>query len=143
MAAENAPTSTILAGDADALHRIGEVLDRAGVFHRIVRVNVASHSPAMDPLRDDLIAALAELAPGHGSVPFYSTVRDGYLAGTGLDAAYWMENLRQPVRFLDGTRHLAEEGDTLFVEVSPHPVLQMAIEDVAREAGAACAVVPS
>ncbi|GAA2225306.1 hypothetical protein GCM10010360_53580 [Streptomyces nogalater] len=143
VAAENAPTSTILAGDADALHRIGEVLDRAGVFHRIVRVNVASHSPAMDPLRDDLIAALAELAPGHGSVPFYSTVRDGYLAGTGLDAAYWMENLRQPVRFLDGTRHLAEEGDTLFVEVSPHPVLQMAIEDVAREAGAACAVVPS
>ncbi|WP_405937263.1 acyltransferase domain-containing protein [Streptomyces sp. NBC_00726] len=141
VAAENAPSSTILAGDAAALRRIGRRLDEVGVFHRIVRVNVASHSPAMDPLRDDLLAALAGLRPGDGAVPLYSTARDALLAGAELNAGYWMENLRQPVRFLDGIRRLVKEGDNAFVEVSPHAVLQMAIDDIAREAGAAsCAV---
>lgn len=143
VAAENAPSSTILAGDAAALGRIGGRLDEAGVFHRIVRVNVASHSPAMDPLRDDLLAALAGLTPGDGAVPLYSTARDTLLAGAELDAAYWMENLRQPVRFLDGIRNLVKEGDIAFVEVSPHPVLQMAIDDIVREAGATSGVVAS
>lgn len=143
VAAENAPSSTILAGDAAALRRIGRRLDRSGVFHRIVRVNVASHSPAMDPLRDDLLAALAGLTPRDGTVPLYSTARDTLLPGSELDAGYWMENLRQPVRFLDGIRHLVKEGDNVFVEVSPHPVLQMAVDDIAREAGAASGVVAS
>ncbi|MEV0743887.1 beta-ketoacyl synthase N-terminal-like domain-containing protein [Streptomyces sp. NPDC050273] len=143
VAAENAPSSTILAGDAAALRRIGQRLEQAGVFHRIVRVNVASHSPAMDPLRDDLLAALAGIAPVDGAVPLYSTARDTLLGGAELDAGYWMENLRQPVRFLDGIRHLVKEGDNAFVEVSPHPVLQMAIDDVVREAGAASGAVSS
>ncbi|MFF4474420.1 type I polyketide synthase [Streptomyces sp. NPDC001599] len=143
VAAENAPSSTILAGDATALRRIGRRLDRSGVFHRIVRVNVASHSPAMDPLRDDLLAALAGLTPRDGTVPLYSTARDTLLPGSELDAGYWMENLRQPVRFLDGIRHLVKEGDNVFVEVSPHAVLQMAVDDIAREAGAASGVVAS
>ncbi|WP_162833166.1 type I polyketide synthase [Streptomyces sp. CB09001] len=143
VAAENAPSSTILAGDAAALRRIGRRLDRSGIFHRIVRVNVASHSPAMDPIRDDLLAALAGLTPRDGTVPLYSTARDTLLPGSELDAGYWMENLRQPVRFLDGIRHLVKEGDHVFVEVSPHAVLQMAVDDIAREAGAASGVVAS
>ncbi|MFI1715831.1 type I polyketide synthase [Streptomyces litmocidini] len=143
VAAENAPTSTVLAGDTAALRRIGERLEREGVFHRLVRVNVASHSPAMDRLRDDLLAALADLAPRDGDLPMHSTVRDALLSGAQLDAAYWMDNLRQPVRFLDAVRTLVKEADTVFVEISPHPLLQSAIEETALEFGSSSAAVAS
>ncbi|MFB7514389.1 type I polyketide synthase [Streptomyces sp. NPDC056144] len=143
VAAENSPTSTVLAGDTAALRRIGERLEREGVFHRLVRVNVASHSPAMDPLRDDLLHALADLAPRDGDLPLHSTVRGTALTGAELDAAYWMENLRQPVRFLDTVRGLVKEADNVFVEISPHPLLRTAIEETALESGGSSAAVAS
>ncbi|WP_331733010.1 beta-ketoacyl synthase N-terminal-like domain-containing protein [Streptomyces sp. NBC_01276] len=143
VAAENSPTSTVLAGDAAALERIGRRLEREGVFHRSVRVNVASHSPVMDQLRDDLLARLAGIAPREGQVPLHSTVRESMLTGAELDAAYWMDNLRSPVRFLGSIRRLVKEADSVFVEMSPHPLLLTAIEDTALEAGGASAVVAS
>ncbi|MEU7022219.1 beta-ketoacyl synthase N-terminal-like domain-containing protein [Streptomyces sp. NPDC046203] len=143
VAAENAPTSTVLAGDTAALRRIGERLEREGVFHRLVRVNVASHSPAMDQLRDELLAALAGLAPRDGDLPMHSTVLGRALSGAQLDAAYWMDNLRRPVRFLDAVRTLVEEADSVFVEISPHPLLQSAIEETALESGGSSAAVAS
>src|SRR5204863_8691427 len=42
------------------------------------------------------------------------------------------------VRFEQGTRALVEHGTTAFVECSPHPVLQIALEDTT--AGAAAVV---
>ncbi len=143
IAAENAPTSTVLAGDTAALERIGRRLEREGIFHRLVRVNVASHSPAMDQLRSDLLAALADLAPRDGGIPLHSTVHGSLLSGAELDAVYWMDNLRRPVRFLDGIRTLAKEADSVFVEISPHPLLQTAIEDTALESGGASTAVAS
>ncbi|MFI9066241.1 type I polyketide synthase [Streptomyces sp. NPDC053429] len=143
VAAENSPTSTVLAGDAAALERIGRRLEREGVFHRSVRVNVASHSPVMDQLRDDLLVRLAGIAPRDGRVPLHSTVRDCLLTGAELDAAYWMDNLRRPVLFLDGVRRLVKESATVFVEMSPHPLLLTSIEDIALESGGASAAVAS
>ncbi|MFJ9059964.1 type I polyketide synthase [Streptomyces sp. NPDC102409] len=143
IAAENAPTSTVLAGDTAALQRIGRRLEKEDIFHRLIRVNVASHSPTMDQLRDDLLAALADLTPRAGGIPLHSTVHGSPLTGTELDAAYWMDNLRQPVRFLDTIRTLLKETDSVFVEISPHPLLQTAIEDTALESGGASAAVAS
>ncbi|MFJ4321110.1 type I polyketide synthase [Streptomyces lavendulae] len=143
VAAENSPTSTVLAGDAAALERIGRRLEREGVFHRPVRVNVASHSPVMDRLREDLLARLAGIAPREGRVPLHSTVREAVLTGAELDAAYWMDNLRCPVRFFGGIRRLVKEADSVFVEMSPHPLLLTSIEETALEAGGASAVVAS
>ncbi|GLX22943.1 type I polyketide synthase [Streptomyces lavendulae] len=143
VAAENAPTSTVLAGDRAALRRIAGRLEQQGVFHRLVRTNVASHCPAMDPLREDLLRLLAHLTPRPAGTPMHSTVRTAYLDGGELDAAYWADNLRRPVRFADSVRHLAKEGENVFVEISPHPLLSGAVEETLGELGAPAAVVTS
>ena len=49
-----------------------------------------------------------------------------------LDSAYWYRNLRQTVLFEQTTRLLLEDSFSAFVEVSPHPVLTMAIEETAE-----------
>ncbi|WP_369235466.1 type I polyketide synthase [Streptomyces sp. R21] len=143
VAAQNAPTSSILAGETDALRRVGRRLEREGVFHRLVQVNVASHSPFMDPLRDDLLKRLSDLRPATGAVAMLSSVLGTFLEGPELDAQYWMDNLRRPVRFLDSVRYLVKEAENVFVEMSPHPVLVGAIEDTLADAGCPTAVVAS
>ncbi len=54
-----------------------------------------------------------------------------------MDADYWYRNLRGTVRFDAAVRSLVEQGHEVFVEVSPHPVLTMALQDTAEATGAA------
>ncbi|MEG3631630.1 type I polyketide synthase [Streptomyces poriticola] len=135
VAARNAPRSTVLAGDTGALRSIAAALEEDGVFCRLVKVDVASHSPAMDELREDLLTALAGLSPRHGETDLLSTVRCAPVDGTGLDAAYWADNLREPVRFVDAVRQAADGEATVFVEISPHPLLTQAVTATLEDRG--------
>ncbi|WP_338776456.1 polyketide synthase dehydratase domain-containing protein [Streptomyces sp. DG1A-41] len=58
-----------------------------------------------------------------------STVDGSEIEGFELTAAYWMDNLRRPVRFADIVRKAAQEAEHVFLEVSPHPVLVAAVDD--------------
>ncbi|MFD0383716.1 acyltransferase domain-containing protein [Streptomyces stramineus] len=55
--------------------------------------------------------------------------------GTGLDAAYWTRNLRGRVHFHEAVLSTAAEAPTVFVEMSPHPVLSSAVQDSLADAG--------
>ena len=133
VAVSNSPTSTVLAGDPEALEQLTERLSARGVFCRPIKVDVASHSPQMDALRADLMAALRDLTPRRGSVPMRSTVTTEVCRGPELDAAYWVRNLREPVRFAETVQRVLAEGPTLFIEMSPHPVLVPALRECLGE----------
>jgi myxalamid-type polyketide synthase MxaE and MxaD len=128
----NSPRSTVLSGATEALTEIAARLEREGTFCRWVKVDIASHGPQMDPLTDDLLEALAGLAPHPARIPFYSTVLDRYLEGTELTGPYWVKNLRDPVRFAAAVQKLVHEEHDRFVEISPHPILLPAIEEGLR-----------
>jgi acyl transferase domain-containing protein/surfactin synthase thioesterase subunit len=135
VAVSNSPRSTVLAGDPAGLAEVISTLEARGVFCRQVKVDVASHSPQVDPLRPDLLAALAELRPQAATVPMRSTVTGAAVEGPELGAEYWAENLRKPVRFAAVVQALLESGHGLFLEMSPHPILTTAVEEVRQAAG--------
>ena len=143
VAVSNSHRSTVLSGDPAALADVLAELEAADVFCRPVKVDVASHSPQMDPLLGDLRAALAMIRPRPATIPFHSTVTAGALDGERLDAGYWCDNLRQPVRFGAVVEQLVGAGLDAFVEVSPHPILLPAVEQVIAAAGADVAAVAS
>jgi acyl transferase domain-containing protein/acyl carrier protein len=143
VAVSNGPRSTVLAGDVGALEEVVAALEKRGVFCRHVKVDVASHSPQVEPLREDLLAALCELRPRAGKLAMWSTVNGQLVQGPELDADYWAKNLREPVRFSQVTQRLLADGYGLFVEMSPHPILLPSIEENLREAGNGGAVVAS
>jgi len=95
----------------------------------------ASHSAQVQAVRDRLLAELAQIRPRSGAIPFYSAVTGGRLDGEELGAEYWYRNLRQPVLFDRVTRELLDAEHTVFVEVSPHPVLAAGIEETADGLG--------
>ena len=95
---------------------------------RRVKVDVASHSPQVELLRDDLLHGLARLTPVPTRVPMYSTVTGAPIDGTQLDAGYWIKNLRETVKFSSAVQRLLVDECDVFVEISPHPILLAAIE---------------
>ena len=126
----NSDRSTVVAGEVRALEDLLAQLERDGVFCRPVKVDVASHSPQVDPLREDLLRGLAGLAAAETRIPMCSTVTGAPIDGAQLGAGYWMRNLRETVQFAAAIRRLREDGCDAFIEISPHPVLLPAIEQV-------------
>nr|ALD82524.1 polyketide synthase [Nannocystis sp. MB1016] len=143
VAVSNSPRATVLSGEPEALAEVLAELAARQVFCRRVKVDVASHSPQVDPLRPDLLAALAELRPRRAELPLRSTVFGAPLAGPELDAEYWVANLREPVRFAETVQALLREGHALFVELGPHPVLTGAVEEIRQTLGITGAAVGS
>ncbi len=134
VAAENAPSAAVLSGDHRALTGIAETLEERGALSRMVRVDVASHSPAMDPLLDELRERLKDVTPAETRTGMLSTVHTTPVRGPELDAAYWAENLRRVVRFAPAVREAARQTGTVFVEVGPHPLLITAVEETLADA---------
>lgn len=141
----NSPRYSVLSGDPDALSQVVEPLLERGVFCRRVKVSYASHSPQVETLRPAVLDALSDLAPRSCAVPMHSTVWNAVVDGHELDASYWMENLRRPVRFAPAIGSaLADAVPTLFVEISPHPTLATALaEAIEDERAVASAAITS
>ena len=143
IAVSNSPTSTVLSGDSAALREVTDRLQAQDIFCRLVKVDVASHSPQMDSLRPDLLQALEGLQPGPATVPIYSTVTNALSDGLEFDSLYWVRNLRETVRFSPAIQHLLSEGHDIFLEISPHPILLSAIKQGMNHLGMEGTVLPS
>ncbi|MGC9440836.1 SDR family NAD(P)-dependent oxidoreductase [Streptomyces sp. WG5] len=143
LAVNNGPSSCVLSGDTDAVLMLRELLEADGTFCRLVNVDYASHCHHMDELTDELVEVLAPVRPRDGAVPMMSTVVGREIGGEELDAAYWAANLRRPVMFADALSALLDAGVTHVVEISPHPVLTPAVEQLAAARETPVAVLPS
>ncbi|WP_344086134.1 type I polyketide synthase, partial [Streptomyces stramineus] len=135
VAASNGPRTTVLAGEVEGIEKIKAELDARDVFCRVMKAEAASHCSQMDPVLAELAEELKGLEPRAGRTPVRSTVTGELLDGTGLDAAYWTRNLRGRVHFHEAVLSTAAEAPTVFVEMSPHPVLSSAVQDSLADAG--------
>ncbi len=134
VAGVNGPRAVSVAGDCEAL---GEFLGECAaedVRAREVPGTVASHSPHVEGLREELLGVLSSIEPCSGDIAFYSTVTGGPLDMELLDAEYWYRNLRETVQFERSTSALCEQGFRTFIEVSPHPVLTVAVQETVEQA---------
>ncbi|MGW4076244.1 SDR family NAD(P)-dependent oxidoreductase [Streptomyces asiaticus] len=118
-----APGSTVVAGDTAHIERLVAGWQARSVPAALIAVDVASHSPQVDPLLADLRTALADLEPRRPDVPFYTTVLDDPHTPPAFDADYWCANLRHPVRFSAAVAAAAADRHLVYVEISPHPVI--------------------
>ncbi len=143
IAAINGPTSLTISGAAAAIDTLAERLQTAGIFCRRLAVEYAFHSPQMEPVRDELLAALKRIRPRDTHTPLISTVTGQTISGTQLGADYWWQNVRHSVRFSDAMQRLAEMDFAVAIEIGPHPVLAYAINECFQAVGNSVRTVPS
>ncbi|MFC7326963.1 type I polyketide synthase [Marinactinospora rubrisoli] len=140
VAAVNGPSSVVVSGEEAALDGLLTECERDGVRARRIPVDYASHSPQVEELRAELLDVLAPIRPGTARIPVYSTAEGGWLDTATMDAGYWYRNLRGTVGFEPAVRALIDEGYRHFVEVSPHPVLTTAVQEIAETTAPAAVV---
>ncbi|MEU6075143.1 type I polyketide synthase [Micromonospora sp. NPDC047074] len=135
VAVHNGPRAVVVAGPRQAITDLVAACTADGVKARVVPIDYASHSPAVQEVADRLRAELAGLTPQPGHVRIVSTVTGEWIDGAALGADYWAENLRRPVLFDPAVRTAVAAGHTAFVEVSPHPVLNPPLNAILDDAG--------
>ena len=128
IACENAPANTVVCGRPDDLAPIFSEAERRNLQQRLIPGNIAFHSRAMEPIKDDALAALSFLDARSFDieVPFVSSVTGTHVER--FDSAYWWSNIRQPVRFAAALEVVKREHrPNVVLELAPHSALQPVI----------------
>ncbi|MBI0292991.1 acyltransferase domain-containing protein [Streptomyces sp. PRKS01-29] len=141
VAAVDGPGSVVVSGDPGALDEMVARLEGEEIGVRRVPVDYASHSAHVEEIREELLKALVDIEPRSSTVPFYSTVSGDVVDTAGLDAEYWYHNLRETVELEATTRRLLDAGHTVFIEVSPHPVVAQPVQQTVEAAETRAVVV--
>ncbi|WP_329263199.1 acyltransferase domain-containing protein [Streptomyces sp. NBC_01478] len=133
VAVVNGPRSVVVSGEPDALDEFVEKMKAEGAQARRISVDYASHSHQVTRVRDQVIGPLSDVDPKTSALPFYSTLYGEKIDTAGLNAAYWYNNLREKVLFESSVRRLVDDGFRVFVEMSPHPVLAVPVQEMVEE----------
>ncbi len=131
---ENAPANTVICGREANLQPVVDALEKRSLQRHLISGNIAFHSRAMDPIRDDALAAFAFLDDRdfYTDVPFISSVTGKETDQLG--SAYWWSNIRSPVRFAAAMDTvLREHRPDVVLELAPHsslqPIIAQCVED--------------
>jgi NADPH:quinone reductase-like Zn-dependent oxidoreductase/NAD(P)-dependent dehydrogenase (short-subunit alcohol dehydrogenase family)/aryl carrier-like protein len=122
VAAVNGAGQITVSGDEDAVQALLVALERRGIAARPLSVSHAFHSPRMDPVLPRLRDVVRGLRPRPAAI----AVCDALTGGDGaamVQPAYWVDQVRAPVRFRDALDRAERLGVDVWIEVGPAPVL--------------------
>ncbi|WTH72699.1 SDR family NAD(P)-dependent oxidoreductase [Streptomyces sp. NBC_01238] len=135
VAAVNGPASVVLSGDSDAIERYAARCAERGVRCTVLSVSHAFHSALMEPMLKEFAVVLDGLTFRPPGIPVVSDLT-GAVAEPGAlqEPAYWLDQVRRPVRFADGVTALEAMGVTRYVELGPDGVLSAMAQETVSDA---------
>lgn len=125
------PQTTVVGGAAESVRDLVAAWQQRDLTAAEIPVDVAPHSPQVDPILDDLTEALAGLNPLTPEIPYYSATQFDPREQPVCDSRYWADNLRNMVRFAAAVRAAVEDGHRVFAELAPDPSLADAVGKIA------------
>jgi acyl transferase domain-containing protein/NAD(P)-dependent dehydrogenase (short-subunit alcohol dehydrogenase family)/acyl carrier protein len=123
VAALNGPNSVVLSGDEHQLEAVAASLRQSGVTTVRLGVSHAFHSALMEPVLAPFESCFRAVTLRPPRIPLISNLTGAPIGADVVDPEYWLRQLRQPVRFADGIRRLADDGISIFLEVGPGTTL--------------------
>jgi amino acid adenylation domain-containing protein/thioester reductase-like protein len=124
IAGHNTPLQTIASGDADAVMQLASVFANRGRKTKILDVSHAFHSHHMDSILSDFRSVAQTMTFMKPKLPIISTLT-GKLSEPGQleTPEYWVQQVRQAVRFTAAIQTTYQRGVSVFLELGPRPVL--------------------
>ncbi|MFF3441529.1 type I polyketide synthase [Streptosporangium sp. NPDC002721] len=121
IAAVNGPEAVVISGGEAAIEEVAALVSART---RRLRVSHAFHSPLVEPMLEEFRRVAESLTYHEPAVPIISDVT-GERARPGqlTDPGYWVDHVRQAVRFSDAVTAARADGATVFVEIGPDAVL--------------------
>jgi NADPH:quinone reductase-like Zn-dependent oxidoreductase/NAD(P)-dependent dehydrogenase (short-subunit alcohol dehydrogenase family)/acyl carrier protein len=129
LGAVNSPESVTFTGDTEPLEIIECRLLKDNVFCRFIKTKYAFHSHHMEGMKDELLNTLKGIKAQAPRIPVYSTVTGQLANDNDFSCEYWWDNVRKQVKFAQAIEDLIRKQFTVFLEISPHPVLTSAVTE--------------
>ncbi|MEE9385053.1 MAG: beta-ketoacyl synthase N-terminal-like domain-containing protein [Nannocystaceae bacterium] len=124
LAAINSPGLCAVSGPAASIDAMAQRLKARDVDCQRIPINIAAHSRMLEPILADFHAYLASIELKAPRIPFVSNRSGDFItAQQATDPTYWVEHLRNTVRFSDGVKRLLADPNRVFIEVGPGRVL--------------------
>ncbi|MFC5153872.1 type I polyketide synthase [Streptomyces amakusaensis] len=128
LAAVNGPASVTVSGGAEAIAVLEERLRGEGVRVKRLAVSHAFHSRLMEPMLPEFAAVAESLTYHAPRIPVRTTA-----PGDIATPAYWVGQIREPVRFADAVRQAHDAGAGVFLELGPDAVLSALVPHLAED----------
>ncbi|GGZ96802.1 type I polyketide synthase [Streptomyces bluensis] len=124
VAVVNGPSSVVVSGDEELVVEAMDVARGQGRRVSRLRVSHAFHSPLMDPMLADFATVAETIRYRRPTTSAVSTATGEPVTTQWASAAYWVDQVRRPVRFHDAlTTATGDAGATRLLELGPDPVL--------------------
>ncbi|WP_277619297.1 type I polyketide synthase [Legionella norrlandica] len=133
IAAVNSTSNITLSGDKKEIINVAQQLTQNNTFNRLLHVNLAYHSYALEPIENDFISLIDTIQFHENTIPLYSTVTGTAVSPSTLTASYWWDNARKTVEFHTAICSLLEDGFNGFIEIGPHPVLKNYLSEISQQ----------
>ncbi|MEU1430353.1 type I polyketide synthase [Nocardia sp. NPDC005746] len=133
IAAVNGPRAVVIAGSEHGAVEVAARVSAMGRKTKRLKVSHAFHSPLMEPMLDEFAAVVRTLTFAQPTLRAVSSVTGGP-AQEWASADYWVQHIRQPVRFMDAVRALETYGVRQVFELGPDGVCSAMIADAAVDA---------
>lgn len=115
-------SNTVLSGPGEDLEQI--VAGNDGIRGNWLETSHAFHSELMEPALDEFELCAARIKSGVPALPLICNRTGSVITSDNpLDAQYWRKHSRQPVRFAESVRTVAELGCSVLMELGPQPIL--------------------
>jgi len=119
----NGKNQTVISGHVEDVQAVVDHFDKKGAKTKVLKIARAGHSPLMDAISGAFSDLLDTFVLQPSRIPLVSNTT-GAVAGKEISTSqYWVDHLRQTVRFSDGLDTLFQAGCDVLIEVGPHPVL--------------------
>nr|VFJ59819.1 MAG: Acyl transferase domain-containing protein [Candidatus Kentron sp. DK] len=125
LAAINGPESVVVSGEFDAMEALKNALADKGIKAKPLSVSHAFHSPMMEPMLAEFEQVARSVTYAKPTISLCSNVTGAMVTDEVViaDPAYWVQHVREPVRFAAGVGALYAEGINTFLEIGPKPAL--------------------
>lgn len=125
LAAVNGHAQCVVSGPSEAIDQLERALTEQGFICQRLETSHAFHSGMMEPMLPAFLEEVRKVQLASPKLPFVSNVTGTWITeAEATDPNYWVNHLRQCVRFADGLERLLDEPDAVLLEVGPGRTLR-------------------
>lgn len=118
ISAYNGEKRILVSGSTDNMRAFSNVLLQNGINFSKLDVKRAGHCHEVDPICQAFGEVLKDVVFNQGEITMLSTYTADYIKnGETSTAKYWLEQMREPVRFHDAALKLMEQQNLVIIEI--------------------------
>ncbi len=125
LAAVNGQSLCAISGPKENTANLKTNLDGQGIFVRKISISHAFHSSMLDQILPAFLEKVKTIRFNKPTIPYVSTLTGDWMKGDdALNPEYWVNHLRNTVRFYDASGILLENSDWILLEIGPGRTLK-------------------